>query len=103
MIIYNNKSLIYLISFVIINILELFCVITADFSMACYYKGLLQRTIKETGNRGIYLYIRHNVAGLVRWQIQPIAQTDGERAAVPLPSLVAMVREEVKCVERQPL
>lgn len=33
------------------------------------------------------------------WQIQPIAQTDGERAAGPLPPLVAMVKEEVKCGE----
>lgn len=37
------------------------------------------------------MYHHRNVVGWVCWQIQPIAQTDGERAGVLHP-LVAMVK-----------
>lgn len=47
--------------------------------------------------------IHQNMEVWLCWHIQPLAQTDGKRAGVlPLP-LVAMVMEEVKCVERQQL
>lgn len=45
------------------------------------------RTVEEAP------YHHQNTMGWLCWQIQPIAETGGERAGVPLPPLVAMVRE----------
>lgn len=74
-----------------------------DLCLHCY-KVLLWRKIQEAGEKLWHLFVHHqNAVGWLCWQILLLAQTDGERGGVLLPLLVAMVKEEVKCVERQPL